>query len=139
MTWLATLDRLPDVLESRALHERGQILGSRKAAHARRQVRVGLPARQHSTGERHEHVEPKPEERTKNPAGTGDLEDGHLPSGPQHPCELAQPSLEVFEVADAEAHSRTVEISVGERESERVTLNPLDRSRLATRALEHAR
>ena len=51
-----------------------------------------------------------------------------LPPGRSTRAQLAQPALEILEVADAEAHGRRVEIGVREREGERVTLNPLDRS-----------
>jgi hypothetical protein len=50
-----------------------------------------------------------------------------------------QSALEIREIANAEAHRRRVELVLRERERERVTLNPLDRSRLSASAREHLR
>ena len=54
------------VLEAGRDEEPGEIPGPGKAANARGKVGVGLPAREHLAGERHEHVEPEPEERAQD-------------------------------------------------------------------------
>ncbi len=109
----------------------------REATDARREVRVRLAAREHAACERHEHVEPEPEEGPQDAARPRDLEHRELPAGTQHARELAQAALEIGEIAHAEADRRRVELAVGERERERVALDPLDRAGLLPRALEH--
>src|SRR5206468_2637025 len=68
-----------------------------------------------------------------------DLEDGKAAARAEHPPQLAQPSPEVFDVADAEADRRGVELAVREREREQIALDPVDRRRLPARPLEHPR
>ena len=120
-----------------AAHERGEILGAGEAAHARRKVRVRLPARQHLARERDEAVEPEAEERLQEPARPGDLEHGDLPVGTQHARELGEPAAEVLEIPNPEADGHGVELAVRERKRERVALHPFDRARLLASAFEH--
>ncbi len=59
--------------------------------------------------QRHDPVEPEREERPQRAARARDLEDREPAAGPQHAAQLAQPELEVGDVADAEADRRRVE------------------------------
>ena len=128
-----------DALEAGALEERGEILRAWESPDARRQVRVGLTAGEHAARERHEHVEPEPEERPEDALRPRDLENRELAAGPQHARELLQAAFEIREVPHAEADRRGVEVAVRKRKRERVTLHPFDRARLLASALEHLR
>ena len=126
-----------DAGEAAAPERGGEILGAGEATDAGGQVGVGLPAREHLAGERHEHVEPEAEERAERAARARDLEHAEPAAGAEHAAQLAQTGLEVLDVADAEADGRRVEARVLERQREHVALEPLDRAGLAARALEH--
>ena len=128
-----------DVLEAGALEERGEILRAWEAPNARREVRVGLATGKHTARERHEHVEPEPEERPEDALRPRDLENRELAAGPQHARELLQSAFEIREVPHAEADRRCVEVAFGKRKRERVALHPFDRARLLASALEHLR
>ena len=73
-----------DALEARPLEQRGEVLRLREAAHARREVRVGLAAGQHLPEQRHDPVEPEREERPQGAARPRDLEDREPPARAQH-------------------------------------------------------
>ena len=133
----ATEQPIADVLEAGTLEQRGEVVGAGEAAHARREVRVRLPAGQHPPEHGHDAVEPEPEERPEEAARPRDLEHGHLPAGSEDAGQLAQTALQVGEVADAEPDGRRVELAVAERQRERVALHPLDRAGLLPRPFEH--
>ena len=124
-------------LEPALVDQRREILGAREAADARRQVRVGLPARQHAAEQRHDAVEPEREERLQDPARLRDLEDREPAAGPQDAPQLAEAGTEIGDVAHAEADRGGVEARVRVGQREHVALDPLDRVRLAPRPHEH--
>ncbi len=133
----ATEQPVADLAKAGSLEERGEILWPGKAANAGREVRVRLSARKHPARERDEHVEPEAEERAQEAARPCYLEHGDLAFAAEDTVELAQPSLEIVEVANSESDGHRVELPVGEWQRQRVAPNPLDRPRLASRALEH--
>ena len=128
-----------DVAEAVPSHQLGQLVRAGEAADARRQVRVGLAARQDLAGERDQDVEPELVEELQRPLRLRDLEDADAAARLQHAPQLGEPALEVGDVADAEADGRRVERAVLEGQLEQVALDPLDRGLLPPRALEHAR
>src|SRR5205807_631669 len=60
------------------------------------------------------------------------------PATAEHAPELAQGTLQIVDVADAETDGRRVEVRVREGQREQVARNPLELGRLPPGALEHA-
>ena len=87
----------------------GELLGGREARDRGRQVGVGGAAGQQPPEQRDDPVEPEREERAQHAARPRDLEDREPAAGAEHAPELAQPALEVGDVADPEADRRRVE------------------------------
>src|SRR5215475_3432573 len=113
----------PDCAEAASLEQTDKLLGPRETAHARRQIRVGIPAGKEATEQRHDPVEPDPVERCEEAARRRDLEDAEAAARPQDPAELAKSGLEILDVAHAEAHAGGVERPFLERQREHVGLN----------------
>src|SRR2546430_15186226 len=77
-------------VEAGGAEQRGEVLGTRKAPHAGRQVRVRGAAGKHLSGDRNEHVEPQPEERARDADRPRDLKDAEPTSGPENAAELTE-------------------------------------------------
>ena len=114
--------------------------GPGEAAHARRQVGVGVGVAGQPAERGHHAVEPEPEEpRQRRLLRRRDLEDDHAAAGPRHAGHLAQPAVEVGEVARAEAHRRGVERRrPGRRARARCPARTRSPAPCAARQLEHA-
>src|SRR6478736_9562402 len=133
-----------DSAEARRVHPLREPVRRREALHGFRQVaiRASVP------GERPEHrdeaVEPEREEgRQRRPLRMGDLQDHEAPTRAQDAGELAEPTVEVLQVAGPKADRGGVERAVLVRKLERV--RPLEAhvrgaalGRLARGRLEHA-
>ena len=126
-----------DVAEAVAAHQLGQLVRAGEAAHARREIGVGLATWKDLARERDQHVEPELVEELQRPARPRDLEDADAPARLEHPPQLVEPALEVGDVADAEADRGGVERAVLEGQLEEIALHPLDRRLLPPRALQH--
>ena len=122
-----------------AREQRRELVRLWEAADARGQVRVRVAAGQNATEQRHDPVEPE-RGRTARACRAG-VVISRIPSRPprsQHAAQLAQPGLEVRDVADRRSRRRpTSKLRVLERQREHVALDQLDSGRLAARALEH--
>ena len=121
-----------------AREQLGELLRAGEAAHARGQVRVRLAAGQDAAEQRDDPVEPE-RGRTARAAPRGVVISriAEPAAGTEHAAQLADPRLEVLDVADPEADDRRVEARVLERQREHVALDQLELGRLAPGALEH--
>src|SRR5215472_4242333 len=106
----------PDALEAARAQQIGEILGARETAHARREVGVGVAAREQVAEQRHDMVEPDPVEGRQQPARRRDLEDPEPAARAEHAPQLPDARLQVLDVPDAEADDGGVEARVVERQ-----------------------
>ena len=128
-----------DIAESGFLDHLHELVLTRKAAHACREVLVGRASRQRPPQHRDDPLEPDPVERGERAGGLRDLEDPEPPSGYEHARELGERKREIGDVTNSEADGCRVESLLVERQRERIALDPGDGVRLPPRALDHPR
>ena len=107
---------------------------AREAPHARGQVRVRLAAGEHLAGERHERVEPEPEERPQRARAARDLEHREPAAGPQDARSSRRPPSRSARLRTPKPTVAASNSPSRERQGERVALHPLDRAATCARA-----
>jgi hypothetical protein len=127
------------VAEPRALEQQGELVRPGEPANAGREVGVGRATLQELAEQRNDPVEPQAVERREQSPRLRDLEDPDPAARAEHARELAEPALEIRDVAHSEPDSSRVEGGVREWKREHVALDPLDCGGFPPRPLEHPR
>ena len=116
-------ERVPlDVGEPGAAHSRGQIFLDRKIGDRSRKIRVRGAMTAHERADARQNVmEVQVIHRANDRrARRRELENHEARAGREHAMDLAQPAIEIGDVANAERHDRARRAVVGQREVERV-------------------